>query len=92
MFSITNNKSLPLPPQPTLTRWVTWIEEAIFYAEYFDQIKDVVLSFYSSSAVCIERVQDYFKQEHVKNDLIYIKINFKIIFDSITKLKQTIYS
>lgn len=32
---------VPLPPEPVLTRWGTWIEAAIFYANNFDEIRSV---------------------------------------------------
>lgn len=32
---------LPLPPQPVLTRWGTWLEAALFYADHFEEIKSV---------------------------------------------------
>jgi hypothetical protein len=34
----------PLPPEPILTRWGTWLNAALFYNENFDSIKEVKLS------------------------------------------------
>jgi hypothetical protein len=34
-------KEVPLPPQPVLTRWGTWLEAAVFYSTHFESIKDV---------------------------------------------------
>jgi hypothetical protein len=34
-------KEMPLPPQPILTRWGTWLQAAMFYSEHFDSIKEV---------------------------------------------------
>ena len=31
----------PLPPQPVVTRWGTWLEAAFYYAEHVDKIKEV---------------------------------------------------
>lgn len=36
---------VPLPPEPVITRWGTWLEAALFYADYFDSIKEVCISF-----------------------------------------------
>jgi hypothetical protein len=36
----------PLPPEPILTRWGTWLNAALFYNENFDSIKEVKLSNY----------------------------------------------
>ncbi|KAH0822718.1 hypothetical protein GEV33_000073 [Tenebrio molitor] len=34
-------KEMPLPPQPILTRWGTWLQAAMFYSEHFDSIKEM---------------------------------------------------
>ena len=34
--------SLPLPPNPVVTRWGTWLEAVSFYANHFDEIKHVI--------------------------------------------------
>ena len=34
--------TLPLPPQPVVTRCGPWIEAAIFYAEHLDQEKTIL--------------------------------------------------
>lgn len=39
-------QDIPLPPQPILTRWGTWLDAAIFYAENFEKIKEVCLTIY----------------------------------------------
>jgi hypothetical protein len=40
-------ENIPLPPQPILTRWGTWIEAALFYAEHIGKFKNVVQSIQS---------------------------------------------
>lgn len=35
----------PLPPKPILTRWGTWIQAAVYYADHLDQIRKVHLKF-----------------------------------------------
>lgn len=37
--------NVPLPPEPILTRWGTWLDAVIFYADNFENIKNVSLSF-----------------------------------------------
>jgi hypothetical protein len=36
---------VPLPVQPILTRWGTWIKAALFYSEHYGDFKNVVNSF-----------------------------------------------
>ncbi|XP_003737360.1 uncharacterized protein LOC100898811, partial [Galendromus occidentalis] len=35
----------PLPPQPVITRWGTWVAAALYYAEHLDTFANVVDSF-----------------------------------------------
>jgi hypothetical protein len=42
-FPITYHSDMPLPPQPILTRWGTWLQAAMFYSEHFDSIKEVTI-------------------------------------------------
>ena len=60
------DNGISLPPQPVLTRWGSWLEAAMFYAEYFIDVQRTVLSFEddrflvasAKSAVSDARVQD----------------------------------
>ncbi|XP_068898406.1 uncharacterized protein [Tenebrio molitor] len=81
-------KEMPLPPQPILTRWGTWLQAAMFYSEHFNSIKEVVMSFDGSSAVAIQKAQSIMKKPGIKNQLIYVRSNFKIICESITQLEK----
>ncbi|KAJ4451158.1 hypothetical protein ANN_02600 [Periplaneta americana] len=44
---------IPLPPQPVLTRWETWLDSVNYYAEHYGKIMEVidVLDSKDSSAV-----------------------------------------
>ncbi|CAH0550717.1 unnamed protein product [Brassicogethes aeneus] len=77
---------VPLPPEPILTRWGTWLKAAIFYADHFDEIKEVVLGL-EATALCVEKAVFYFNCPNIKDQLIYIKANFKILIESINKLE-----
>ncbi|XP_066991171.2 uncharacterized protein [Anabrus simplex] len=41
----TMHPELPLPPEPILTRWGTWILAALYYAEYHRTIEEVINTF-----------------------------------------------
>jgi len=41
----------PLPPEPVLTRWTTWLRAVKFYNQHFEAVKSVwlkILSIYQS--------------------------------------------
>jgi len=67
----------PLPPEPVLTRWGTWLEAAIFNCDHFEGLKNVIdkLSEEKSSA-SIEKRKNMLHLLSVINDLIFIKTNF----------------
>ena len=44
---------LPLSPEPILTRWGTWIEAAVYHANYIEEVKNVINSFNPKDAVSI---------------------------------------
>lgn len=33
---------VPLPPEPVVTRWGTWLQAASYYARYFDNVRNVI--------------------------------------------------
>lgn len=39
----------PLPPEPILTRWGTWLEAALFYADNLTDIRDVCIYLFFKS-------------------------------------------
>ena len=45
------------------------------------------MTFTTGDARCIELAQIYVNKPQLKNDLLYIKANFKILSDNITKLE-----
>jgi hypothetical protein len=47
------------------------------------------MSFDGSSAVAIQKAQSIMKKPGIKNQLIYVRSNFKIICESITQLEKT---
>lgn len=79
---------LPLPPQPVITRWGTWLEAATYYAKHFNEIKDVLSCLNSSDAIAIRNAQNIIEKENLQNDLNYIKDNYSIIQLSIKELQK----
>ncbi|KAJ3650188.1 hypothetical protein Zmor_021891 [Zophobas morio] len=77
----------PLPPEPVLIRWGTWIQAALFYADHFHVLKQVVMSLEATDAQCIKKAQEFLNKANVKNELLYIKTHFKIIADAIEQLE-----
>ncbi|KAG7167297.1 CGG triplet repeat-binding protein 1-like 9, partial [Homarus americanus] len=50
--------TVPLPPSPVVTRWGTWIEAALYYADNFETVKCVVESFDPTASVHMKEAQN----------------------------------
>ncbi|KAK5650405.1 hypothetical protein RI129_001434 [Pyrocoelia pectoralis] len=73
-------KDVPLPPQPVLTRWGTWIEAALFYCEHYKEFKNIVDGFDPSYTQSIADCQNVLKnRELIISHLCYIKTHFSDI-------------
>lgn len=76
-----------LPPEPVITRWGTWIKAAIFYAENFEAIKDLILDIEDNSQ-CVVQSKELLKNPLVPKQLVFIKVNFSFLPDVITSLEK----
>ena len=78
----------PLPPEPVLTRWGTWLDAAIYYADNFGNFKKVIFKLPESASTAIKDCQRVLKQEKIKNHLAYLKGNFNFVGDKIKSLEK----
>jgi hypothetical protein len=67
--------NLPLPLQPIITRWGTWLNAVEYYSNNFDSIKSVI-SRLDDEAESIKKSKEMFEDKHLQNDLAYLKSNF----------------
>jgi hypothetical protein len=47
--------NIPLPPEPILTMWATWINTAIYYCEHFSLIKRVIMELDEDDGISIKK-------------------------------------
>jgi len=60
-----------------------------YYCENFEKVKDVVSTFDSTSAVFIQKAKNLLNKDNIKNNLIYIYINFGFLENTIKQLINT---
>ena len=77
----------PLPPQPVLTRWGTWLDAAIYYAENLHAFSQVVNRLHADEAECIGVTQKLLKKRTLEGSLAVIAANFRCISPTIEKLE-----
>lgn len=55
--------NLGLPPEAILTRWFIWLEAAIYYEKYFNEVKVVINAFDQNNVKCIESRRNLFHKK-----------------------------
>ena len=80
---------VPLPPQPSLIRWGTWINAALYYGKHFDAVSAAVHALDKEDAASIQTAHDLFEQEGetLRANLAFIVANFGDLPGVIEKLE-----
>jgi hypothetical protein len=61
-------QNTPLPPQPVVTRWGTWLEAAFFLSKHFDLVK-LFINMLKDDIVSVKECKSLL----INKDLHYIK-------------------
>lgn len=80
--------NIPVPPNPCVTRWGTWLKAAVYYTDYFQEVRTVIEMFDSNDSEAIGVAHNIFNSSHIKLDLAYIKINFSSIVTATVRLES----
>ena len=78
----------PLPPEPVLTRWGTWLDAAIYYADTFGDFRKIINEFPESSSEAIKECQSVLKDKELQDNLAYFKSNFSYVSRAIKSLEK----
>jgi hypothetical protein len=81
--------NITLPPQLITTRWGAWIESTIFYADYFEHLKNFIQNLQEDGVKSIQNCKQILTKSNIINNLTYIKTSFSIIVESIKKLETS---
>lgn len=77
---------VPLPPQPIITRWGTWLNAAIYYSQNFDIVKQVVEKL-PSEAASITTMKKCFQHTQLRCELNKIEERYGCLVHGIKKLE-----
>ncbi|KAE9522338.1 hypothetical protein AGLY_017284 [Aphis glycines] len=80
---------IPLPPEPIITRWSTWLNAVNYYCEHFLHIKNVILQLGSDDALAFKHAKQLVENPEIEANLIYIKSNFGFLANEITRLETS---
>ncbi|KAJ4444507.1 hypothetical protein ANN_06300 [Periplaneta americana] len=84
----TITSGIPLPPQPVLTRWGTWLDAVNYYAEHYGKIMEVIDALDSTGSSAVAAVKSL-PSEQLLEDILFIDSNFKIVSKRITLLESS---
>lgn len=76
-----------LPPKPIVTRWGTWIEASLYYAEHFEKVKKFLNELDSSEAKSIAKAISAIVLPSLKKSLAFIKSNFDCLVTGVMQLQ-----
>lgn len=79
--------NIPFPPKPSIIRWRTWIDAAIYYADHFESVKSVVDSFDPEGAESIRAAQRLMNLSTLKRELAFIKRNYSCLTAALTSMQ-----
>lgn len=75
-----------LPPQPCLTRWATWLEAAVYYAENFEKFCSVVNELEDDSGSIIQ-VKEMIQDPDLNAKCCAIAVNFKPLIHALKEIQ-----
>jgi hypothetical protein len=58
-FFLNRAPNVPLPPEPIINRWGTWLRAASYYCTYLQEIKNIVLELNQNDAISIKKLKKY---------------------------------
>lgn len=79
---------LPLPPEPIITRWGTWIKAAEYYADNFFEIVEIIRALEDESEA-IKSAKEIVENADLISELTAIKSNYAFLAKTITKLEAS---
>ncbi|KAH6932726.1 hypothetical protein HPB50_009047 [Hyalomma asiaticum] len=80
---------VPLPPEPVVTRWGTWLKAVDYYNKHFAGVKAVVNSFAADESIAVRRAQTVLHHDALESDLAYLCAHFTFLAESIQKLESS---
>lgn len=87
LFFKNKAPNIPLPPQPIITRWGTWIKAVSYYCEHFKEIKNIILDLNPDDAISIKETQNILDDPLLETNLVFIHGNYGYLPDVIEKLE-----
>lgn len=73
-----NLPGVPLPPEPVITRWGTWLTAASYYVKHFEGFKKVIQEL-EDDAASVRTAKELVNNESILPQLLFVEAHFKDI-------------
>ncbi|OXA64048.1 CGG triplet repeat-binding protein 1 [Folsomia candida] len=78
---------LPLPPNPVITRWGTWLKATEFYAQHFNEMKDIIETI-KNDAASVNTLKTMIQSHDLPRNLAFISLNYTFLAEKLTELQE----
>ncbi|KAJ4438703.1 hypothetical protein ANN_14650 [Periplaneta americana] len=80
--------NVPLPPEPILTRWGTWLQAVEYYSKHLEDIKNFVLKL-GEDAVSTTSAKKLLQDPTIARDIAFIKSHYVFLVPIINALESS---
>ena len=80
--------NIPLPPEPIITRWGTWLQATFYYDKYIKEFEEVVTEFSEDSSQSIKDCINILENKDLRQDLAFLRSNYQFVCEVIEKLEK----
>lgn len=84
-------RNLPSPPEPVITRWVTWLEAALYYADHLPIVREIVEG-WPSRGLLVDKCKTSILDSNLPRDLMAVKMNYKSLVHLTKKVQDPTFS
>lgn len=78
---------LPLPPNPVITRWGTWLKATEFYGQHFNEMKDIIETI-NNDAASVNTLKTMIQSHDLPRNLAFISLNYTFLAEKLTELQE----
>ncbi|GJQ82680.1 hypothetical protein Trydic_g19695 [Trypoxylus dichotomus] len=83
---------IPLPSEPILTRWGTWLEAVSYYSKHFQRIKYFIFTLKPEDSEAIQRSQELLSVNQLEVDIAEICEKYSVVRESLEQLQDSALS
>ena len=88
---INRFREIGIPPDPVVTRWVSWLKAAIYYADNLPEVRNIVNSF-TGNGLLISKAKEALLDSNLMNNLLKLKRDYECLIKLVQASENTGYT